>query len=320
MESLALLQWVLDALVGTGLLCLAWWTLASPRLLRAVVLFVAFGLVMALAWVRLEAPDIALAEVAIGAGLTGALMLATLARLTTMHTRHRLVHEAGAPRRGRGILRWLSAVLVFLVALGLACSVLWLPLKSDGLGTEVGTNLELSGVSNPVTAVLLNFRAYDTLLEVHVLLLALLGAWAAGGMRAPRAAAPGLVLDTLTRLLIPVLIMMAAYLLWAGAGAPGGAFQAGAVLGAAGVLLVLAGWRPHPDFMRLPLRLILVAGPGLFLVIALITLLNGGLLLEFPKERAGALIFVLEAAATISIGAALGSLFFGARPDDGEDQ
>jgi uncharacterized MnhB-related membrane protein len=36
---------------------------------------------MALAWVRLAAPDVALAEAAIGAGLTGALLMAALARL-----------------------------------------------------------------------------------------------------------------------------------------------------------------------------------------------------------------------------------------------
>ncbi|MCG8485890.1 MAG: DUF4040 domain-containing protein, partial [Chromatiales bacterium] len=78
---MTLLQWAFDALIGLGLLGLAWRALASPRLFRAVVLFVAFGLLLALAWVRLEAPDIALAEVAIGTGLTGALLLAALARL-----------------------------------------------------------------------------------------------------------------------------------------------------------------------------------------------------------------------------------------------
>ncbi len=36
---------------------------------------------LSLVWVRLDAPDIALAEAAIGAGLTGALLLSALARL-----------------------------------------------------------------------------------------------------------------------------------------------------------------------------------------------------------------------------------------------
>ena len=114
---------------------------------------------------------------------------------------------------------------------------------------------------NPVTAVLLNFRGYDTLLEMVVLLVALLGVWALGGRSLRPEAAPGPVLDTLVRLLVPVLILVAAYLLWVGAHAPGGAFQAGSVLGAAGVLLLLAGWRVHTDLMGLPLRFILVVGP-----------------------------------------------------------
>ena len=81
MEALTLLAWTFDSLLGLGLLWLAWRALSSPDLFKAIVLFVAFGLLMALAWVRLDAPDVALAEAAIGAGLTGALLLAALARL-----------------------------------------------------------------------------------------------------------------------------------------------------------------------------------------------------------------------------------------------
>jgi uncharacterized MnhB-related membrane protein len=57
--------------------------MATPRLFEGVVLFVAFGLLMALCWMRLGAPDVALAEAAIGAGLTGALLMSSLARLDT---------------------------------------------------------------------------------------------------------------------------------------------------------------------------------------------------------------------------------------------
>lgn len=81
MEAMTWLAWSFDAFVGLGLLWLAWRALACPDLFKAVVLFVAFGLLLALAWVRLEAPDVALAEAAIGAGLTGALLMAALARL-----------------------------------------------------------------------------------------------------------------------------------------------------------------------------------------------------------------------------------------------
>lgn len=66
---------VLDVLIVLTLLGLAWQALSARDLFAAVVFFIAHGLVMALAWVRLQAPDLALAEAAIGAGLTGVLLL-----------------------------------------------------------------------------------------------------------------------------------------------------------------------------------------------------------------------------------------------------
>ncbi len=83
MEVITML-WVFDALLILALLWLAWRALACEDLFKGIVLFIAFGLLMALAWVRLNAPDIALAEAAIGAGLTGALLLSALARLKSM--------------------------------------------------------------------------------------------------------------------------------------------------------------------------------------------------------------------------------------------
>lgn len=64
-----------DLLLAWALLWSAWRTLSTPRLDRAIILFIAFGLLMTIAWTRLAAPDIGLAEAAIGAGLTGALLL-----------------------------------------------------------------------------------------------------------------------------------------------------------------------------------------------------------------------------------------------------
>lgn len=80
-----------DLLLGFALLWSAGRTLATPDTARAVVLFIVFGLLMALAWARLDAPDIALAEAAIGAGLTGALLLDAVGAL-------RAGPDNGAPR------------------------------------------------------------------------------------------------------------------------------------------------------------------------------------------------------------------------------
>jgi uncharacterized MnhB-related membrane protein len=91
-----------DLLLCLTLVWLAWHLLSSADLFRAVVLFISFGLLMALAWVRLQAPDVALAEAAIGSGLSGALFLAALRRLAGGRAGERRVdreearHDAGS--------------------------------------------------------------------------------------------------------------------------------------------------------------------------------------------------------------------------------
>ncbi|MCF6217413.1 MAG: DUF4040 domain-containing protein [Gammaproteobacteria bacterium] len=304
MEKVTLLVMLFDVLLGLGLLWLAWQLLESRDLFKAIVLFVAFGLLMALAWVRLDAPDVALAEAAIGAGLTGALLMAALAKLPSRDTSESLADEKGY---------WLLRLTLLLVAVGLGSVVLSLPESAPGLGAEIASNLASSGVNNPVTAVLLNFRGYDTLLELMVLLLALLGVWSLGRSAPTREKPAGQVLTTLVQFLTPLLILVAAYLLWAGADAPGGAFQAGAVLAAAMVLLLLAGWPLQHLLSGWALRLVLVAGPATFVALAGLTLLDVGLL-AYPPQHAGKLIFILEVAATFSIAVTLAALFLGYRP------
>lgn len=70
-----------DVLLAASLVWTAARALGTENLLMAVALFVAFGLLMTLAWVRLASPDIALAEAGIGTGFSGALLLAAIARL-----------------------------------------------------------------------------------------------------------------------------------------------------------------------------------------------------------------------------------------------
>ena len=72
---MTVLSLLLDGLLAALVLLLGWGTLAATSLIRAIVLFVAFGLSMGLTWTRLDAPDVALSEIAVGAGLTGALFV-----------------------------------------------------------------------------------------------------------------------------------------------------------------------------------------------------------------------------------------------------
>lgn len=206
------------------------------------------------------------------------------------------------------------AILICMTA-GLAYAVQSLALPAPGLSISVSQNLQLSGVENPVTAVLLNFRAYDTFLEMGVLMLALLAVWSLGTIPKYRVTTPGAVLDSLSGLLIPLLILVAGYLLWVGASAPGGAFQAGSVLAAAGVLLILTGWQLNEQLRGFPLRFSLVAGLSLFIAVGVVLMLFGRRFLEYPPSVAAALILLIETAATVSIGITLVALFLGGRPE-----
>ncbi len=212
-------------------------------------------------------------------------------------------------------LRLLLIVLLATMAVGLAYAVLSLPEQAPGLSEYTDKNLDISGVINPVTAVLLNYRAYDTFLELGVLLLALIGVWSLGSSVDRQQPASGPILDNLTQMLVPLLIMVAGYLLWAGAHAPGGAFQAGAVLGAAGVLLLLTGWRISAALAGMVLRVGLVMGLVVFAVVGVILIFPGGQFLVLPPAYAGAVILLIETVATLSIAISLVALFLGGEPE-----
>ena len=114
--------------------------------------------------------------------------------------------------------------------------------------------------------------------------------------------------------LVPVLVLTAGYLLWVGAHAPGGAFQAGATLAAAGVVLRLAG-RPHIGLPHgITLRIVMAVGVGIFLLVGVGLLLLGRPFLGYPLAWAGTLILMIESAAMVAIAATLVLAFLGGRP------
>ena len=81
--------WAFDAILAITVLAVAGWTIAARDTFAAVVGFVAYGLLLALVWVRLAAPDVALTEAAIGGGVTGVLLLGAAARLRATRRRRR---------------------------------------------------------------------------------------------------------------------------------------------------------------------------------------------------------------------------------------
>jgi multisubunit Na+/H+ antiporter MnhB subunit len=299
----------LDALLAASLLSIAALALFARERVTSVVFFLVFGLVLALVWARLGAPDVALAEAAIGAGLTGALLLDAVRRPRP----DRPPAPAPAVRRVQALA---AVALAVPVAVLLAAAAVGLG-RSAGLGAAVDARLDEAGVSHPVTAVLLNFRSYDTLLEVAVLLVAALAVLALqpgedlAAVPVPPPAEP--VLQTLVRVAVPVSVVVAGWLLVLGSTGPGGAFQAGAVLAGALVLLRLTGHRsPAPG--RSSLRLLLAAGTAVFLAVALGAAVLGAGLLDLDPAWAYEAVLLIEAALTVSIAVTLAELYVADQP------
>lgn len=214
--------------------------------------------------------------------------------------------------------RDLSLLIGILIAL---LSVLLLWVFHSTLASEPGPrlaelaaqHLQRTGVSNPVTAVLLNYRAYDTLLELAVLLVAVLGIWSLGPAR-PSFQRAGPAFSSMVSWVVPLSILTGGYLLWVGGHAPGGAFQAGALLGAAGVVMRLAGdptaGLPSEGWQRM----LVVLGVGVFTLIGLALAILGLGFLTYPPAQAKWLILLIETAATIAIGATLAAAYVGGYP------
>lgn len=221
-------------------------------------------------------------------------------------------HRPGDPTL---LLRAGLLLLLVAVVAGVGAVLLITP-DYPGLGHMVDAELSRSGTDNPVTAVLLNYRGYDTLLEIAVLTIALVGVWALGPAPRIKDSEPSPVLLGLNTVLLPLAPVICAYLLWVGATRPGGAFQAGAVLAAAGVLFILTGRRPRTRLPDAPMRWGIVVGLATFLVVAFGVMGSGRQFLEYPEGLAGLLILLIELAGTVSIAVILAGLFIGGRPED----
>ena len=214
----------------------------------------------------------------------------------------------------------LREILIVALLVPLGCVIAWAfwvaleGYSGDRLAELALSRVPESGVSNPITSVLLNFRAYDTLLELAVLLAALLGIWAVG-RASPGFLPAGPVLRSLAGLIVPLLILAGGYMLWVGGHAPGGAFQAGALLGAAGVTLRLVGFHGAGLPREPMLRVVIGLGVLVFTGCGLVLMGLGYGFLTYPLPYAKWLILTIETAATLSIGATLAAAYLGGRPD-----
>ncbi|HVZ08595.1 hydrogenase subunit MbhD domain-containing protein [Rhodopila sp.] len=333
---------VADGVLVLLLLGLALRATAAADAFAAVVAFVAFGLLLALAWMRLHAGDVALTEAAIGSGVTGAVLVAAAMRLppTLPHIPPEADPEAAFPKAmpggaarpevmpgwaarpkvilGEAAIRLAALLLSGLVTACLAGLVLWTTGPSHSQAATALRHLPELGLYNAVTGVLMAYRGFDTLMEKIVLLLALVGVWSLardtvwGGRPFPAAIpAQGGAVTLIARLLPPIGIVVAVYLLWVSAEEPGGAFQGGAILAAMWLLVLLAGLRQAPLLGSRLVRWTVAVGPAIFLAAGFAGFAFPAGFLSYPPGVAKAMIILIEFPLLLSIAVILGLLVTG---------
>jgi len=309
---------VVSLVVALLLLALALWTVIARDAFLAIAGFVAYGLLLSLVWVRLYGIDVALTEAAIGGGLTGALLIGAAARLRGTEA------ATWSERSGIG-MRTLAKLLALGVTAVLMLCVLALPEPAPSLAPRVVENMGATGVGNPITGVLLAFRALDTMLEAIVLVIALIGVWSLspegcwGGRPGLRHRAdPDGVLAYLARVLPPIGIIVGVYLFWAGADHPGGKFQSATILAAMWMLVQMAGLADTPQVASRWLRAGIVVGPLVFVAVGLIGLLTAGEFLGYPPDWAKPMIVVVEVALLPTLVLVLALLMNGAPARSGD--
>lgn len=69
---------IVDIVLAIALLWLVFRIITLNDLFDVTVYFIVFGMILGIIWARLGAYDLALAEIALGSGITGALLLDTI--------------------------------------------------------------------------------------------------------------------------------------------------------------------------------------------------------------------------------------------------
>ncbi len=256
-------------LVGGIILCTA--TLGTvfsqrQRLLSVIMLSVA-GLMVALTFARFSAPDLALTQISVEI-VTIVLLLLALYFLPQ--------HSPAESSRLRILRDALLAITAGAGTAAIAWALMTRPLHSIS-SFFLDNSVSGGGGANVVNVILVDFRGFDTLGEITVLAIAALGVYAlldglaldAPGqrLRGRRADPHPLILTIIARPMLPIALVISAYIFLRGHNLPGGGFIAGLVTAVALILQFIArgvDWTQE----RLGVRYHPVLASGLLIAVA----------------------------------------------------
>jgi multicomponent K+:H+ antiporter subunit A len=217
---------------GLGIAATLATVFAYRHRLLALLLMGAVGLVVCLTFALFSAPDLALTQLLVEV-VTIVLMMLALHWL-----------PAASPPEPARWKAWRDAAIAVGVGLGVTALV-WMVLTRPGQSISdhfLATTLPLGGGANAVNVIIVDYRGFDTLGEITVLgiaaliLHALLGNFRPGVTAPPAGDGHPLMLQLVSRLVLPFTVLIAVYFYLRGHNLPGGGFIAGLVL-AIGLLL-----------------------------------------------------------------------------------
>lgn len=236
----------LDAVTAFGALLLCVTSLATvywhKQRLVALIMLSVVGLMVSLTFARFSAPDLALTQLSVEAVTILLLMLALFfLQRYTAEAQDRL-------RRWRDIVvAGLAGVLVG----GLSLAILTRPQQTIA-DYFVANSLTGGGGTNVVNVILVDFRGFDTLGEIGVLAIAGVAIYALfDGLRLPVPATDSLgrpwardphplMMVNLSRVMLPLALLVSAYIFLRGHNLPGGGFIAGLITAVALILQYFA--------------------------------------------------------------------------------
>ena len=208
------------------------------RRLVALMVLSVVGLMVALAFARYSAPDLALTQLSVEVVSIILLILALFFMPDITPA------ESSSLRRLRDLL--LACATGSLVAM-LTFAVMTRPYESIA-GFFLENSLSGGGGSNVVNVILVDFRGFDTLGEISVLAIAAVGIYGLlHGLRLPHPKrdyagrlwstdSHPMILDNLSRTLLPLALLVSVFIFLRGHNLPGGGFIAGLVTSVALVL------------------------------------------------------------------------------------
>lgn len=242
----------------------------SKKLINTVIIFMSYSCVMSIIWVLLESPDLAITEAAVGAGVSSILFFVTLKKIRAVE------HEKASKKPAdikdverhweMKIFSRMYKVTAFIVCFGILTILLATVSQLPGFGlannpdnNEVATKYIVDGMSdtgavNIVTAMILDYRAFDTFGESCVLFIAVtcVTILLRIDTKSDNLSMPGgdddrkyepkndIILQRTAAFLVPIIVLFGVYVILNGHLSPGGGFSGGAIIGAGLVLYLNA--------------------------------------------------------------------------------